>query len=53
MYGIQKGGRWKGVYCAMVVQQYGNRVGFAGGGGGGNKTMIDSHNKALKRNTIL
>jgi len=27
-------GRWGGVYCAIVVQWYCNRVGFAGGGGG-------------------
>jgi len=32
-----------GVYCAMGVQLYCNRVGFAGGVG--NKRMIDSHTK--------
>ena len=32
VYGIQNGGRWKGVYCAMTVQYYCNRVGFASGG---------------------
>jgi len=47
VYGIQQGGRWcGGVYCAMVVQQYCNRVGFATGGG--NTRVIDSHNTALK-----
>jgi len=35
-----------GVYCAMVVQYYWNRVGFAGRGG--SKRMIGSHNTALK-----
>jgi len=34
VYGIQKGGRWKGVHCAMVVQWYCNSVGFATWGGG-------------------
>ena len=33
VYGIQKGGRWLGVYCATVVQSYCNGVGFASGGG--------------------
>jgi len=33
VYGILTGGRWEGVYCAMVVQQYCNRVCFASGGG--------------------
>ena len=47
MYGIRRGGRWRGVYCAMAVHAYCNRVGFAGWGGGHNR-MIDSHNKALK-----
>jgi len=46
VYGIKRRGRWGGVYCAMVVQSYCNRVGFAGGGG--NKRMIDFHKKALK-----
>jgi len=42
-----KGGvGWGGIYCRVVVQQYYNRVGFAGGGD--NKHMIDSHNKALE-----
>jgi len=36
-----------GVYCAMVVQSYCNRLGFAGGGGGNNR-MSDSDIKALK-----
>jgi len=34
VYDIKNGGRWKGVYCAMVVQLYRKRVGFASGGGG-------------------
>jgi len=34
-YGMQKADRWKGVYCAMVVQWYRNRVGFVSGGGRG------------------
>jgi len=33
VFDIQGGGRWAGVYCAMVVQSYYNRAGFAGGGG--------------------
>ena len=47
VYGIHKGGRWGGVYCAVVVQKYCNTVGVAGGGGG-NKRMMDSHTKAVK-----
>jgi len=46
VYVIQREGRWKGVYCAMVVKKYCNRVGFARGVG--SKRMIDSHNRALK-----
>jgi len=33
VYDIQKGGRGGVVYCAMVVQQYCNRVGFGCEGG--------------------
>jgi len=46
VYGLLKGGRGGVVYCAMVVQSYSNRVGFAGGGG--SKRMMDSHNRVLK-----
>ena len=51
LYGIQRRGRWGGIFCTMVVQQYYNRVGFAGGGD--NKHMIDSHNKALEWDNVL
>jgi len=51
VYDLQKGGRWWGVYCAIDVQKYYDRVGFAKGGG--NKRMMDSHNKALKENNLL
>jgi len=43
---IEKGGRRGVAYCAMVVQSYCNRVGFAGRGS--NRRMMDSHTKALK-----
>jgi len=33
VFGIQTGGRWGFVYCAMVVQKSCNRVSNAGGGG--------------------
>jgi len=33
VYGLLKGGRGGVVYCAMVVQWYCHRVGFAVGGG--------------------
>ena len=42
VYGINRGGRWRGVYCAMGGQLCCNRVGFASGGG--NIRMMDSHN---------
>jgi len=36
-----EGGRRGGVYCAMVVQKYCNRVGFAGEGEGGGEQYKD------------
>ena len=32
VYSIHKGGRGRGVYCAVVVQHYCNSVGITGGG---------------------
>jgi len=45
VYGIKGGAGGGGVYCAMVVELYCNRVGFAGGGGGEKKEGL---NKKLR-----
>ena len=33
VYSKTRRSQWAGVYCAMLVQDYCNRVGIAGGGG--------------------
>ena len=53
LYGVwrEHGGSEGGGYCAIVLQEYCNRVGDAGGRG--NKRRIDSYTKASKFINIL